>query len=466
MRSLTARLSLAFLFVSLTGVALVGLIAWRTTVREFDQLVLAQARSSFSADALAYYSDTGSWSGVRGYIEGMLLPAPAPAAAGGDAGRPRTGGQGPSGPRQRPVFPLVDGDGAVVFPAGGYVVGERVSGADLAQGIPLALEDGTVVGTILTTGEPLALSPQEERYLERTNGASLMAALGASAVALALGVLLARTLTRPVRELTAATRAVAGGALQQKVPVRSRDELGELAMAFNQMSDDLARSVALRRQMTADIAHDLRTPLTVIAGYAESMRDGVLEATPERFDVVCGEVQQLLRLVEDLRTLSLADAGELRLERGPITPGALLERTVSAHALGAARKDVELSWRAAAELPDVDVDAERLVQVLGNLVSNALRHTTAGGRVELVAEADRGAVRLAVRDDGEGIGPDDLPRVFDRLYRADASRQDSDGQSGLGLAIAKSIVEAHGGAIAVESELGRGTRFELTLPAA
>ena len=152
----------------------------------------------------------------------------------------------------------------------------------------------------------------------------MIAAFGGALIALFLGLLVARTLTRPVRELTTATHALAHGDLQQQVPVRSRDELGELAQAFNQMSADLAHATQLRRQMTADIAHDLRTPLTVIGGYIEALRDQVLPPTPERFDLIYGEVQHLQQLVEDLRTLSLADAGELRLNRQPIEPRVLL----------------------------------------------------------------------------------------------------------------------------------------------
>ena len=215
-------------------------------------------------------------------------------------------------PRPSYVFALVDRDGYVVFPAGTYRAGDRVQPDKMAQGVEVEV-DGQVVGVALVTGEPPELSPQEKTYLARTNQASLYAVLAATLTALIFGVLLTRTLTRPVREMMAATRAMSQGELEKRVPVRSRDELGELAASFNQMSADLARANELRRQMTAAIAHDLRTPLTVIAGYLEALRDGVLQPSTDRFDTMYQEAQHLRRLVEDLRTLSLADASELTL---------------------------------------------------------------------------------------------------------------------------------------------------------
>jgi signal transduction histidine kinase len=261
---------------------------------------------------------------------------------------------------------------------------------------------------------------------------------------------------------------MASGELAQRVPVRSQDELGELATSFNQMSADLARANELRQQMTADIAHDLRTPITVISGYMESLRDGVLEPSPDRFEVIYNEAQQLKRLVEDLRTLSLADAGELVLQKARLSPKVLLDRVVAAYGHRAQQQEVVLRMASGPDVPEVPVDAERMAQVLGNLVTNALRHTPAGGQITLSAhhQAPASDVELVVQDTGAGIDPEALPRVFDRFYRADASRQQGEGESGLGLAIAKSIVEAHDGTISVASQLGSGTAFTIALPVA
>jgi signal transduction histidine kinase len=190
------------------------------------------------------------------------------------------------------VFALVDPDGHVILPAGPYRLGDQVPVGKLAQGTKMEV-DGQVVGVALLTGQAPELSPQEEQYLARINRSSFYAALAATVFALALGAFLARTLTRPVRELTAATQDLAQGELGQQVMVRSQDELGELAASFNRMSADLARAVELRRQMTADIAHDLRTPLTVMAGYLEALRDGVLEPSPDRFETMHQEAQHL-----------------------------------------------------------------------------------------------------------------------------------------------------------------------------
>jgi signal transduction histidine kinase len=230
------------------------------------------------------------------------------------------------------------------------------------------------------------------------------------------------------------------------------------------MSADLAHSTELRRQMTADIAHELRTPLSVILGYTEALSEGKLSGTDETFDVMHDEAQQLQRLIEDLRTLSLADAGELPLMVQSVSPEGLLERVAIAHTPRAQEKGVSIQVEAPPDLPPIAVDPDRVAQVLSNLVSNALRHTPQGGRVRLIAERDGADIRLSVADTGPGIAADDLPHIFQRFYRADQSRYPVEGQTGLGLAIAKSLVEAHGGAISVESVQGEGSTFTITLP--
>jgi signal transduction histidine kinase len=245
--------------------------------------------------------------------------------------------------------------------------------------------------------------------------------------------------------------------------VRTQDEIGELATSFNQMSTHLARANQLRRQMTADIAHDLRTPTSVIMGYTEALSDGKLQGTPEMYRVMHEEAQHLNHLIDDLRTLSLADAGELPLMRQAIAPQTVLERTAAAHSIQANNQGTALLIQPATGLPLINIDPDRMAQVLGNLVNNALRHTPAGGQIALSAARRNGDVILQVQDSGSGIAAEELPHIFNRFYRGDKSRS-HDGASGLGLAIARSIVEAHGGTIAAISTLGQGTTFTITLP--
>jgi signal transduction histidine kinase len=259
-----------------------------------------------------------------------------------------------------------------------------------------------------------------------------------------------------------------------------------LAAQFNRMSADLARATRLRRQMTADVAHDLRTPLTVIAGYLEALRDHVLKPTPERFATMYDETRLLLRLVDDLHTLSLADAGDLPIERRPNAPRQLLEHVAETYHHAAAQQGVALRVDAADAVPELCVDGEQLARALGNLVSNALRYTPAGGTITLHASVKckflsseltsemaepqnsrlktQNSVVFTVSDTGTGIAAEHLPSIFERFYRADASRQQATGGSGLGLAIVRSIVEAHGGQVGVESVLDGGTTFTIALP--
>jgi signal transduction histidine kinase len=338
----------------------------------------------------------------------------------------------------------------------------------LATAVPIEV-NGETVGYSLLPGLPgqgseVPDSP-ESRFIRAVRRAILYSLLGAAVIALLLGILLARTISRPVQELTRATQLVAQGDLTHEVPVHTRDEIGELATSFNQMTANLAQANQLRRQMTADIAHDLRTPTSVIMGYTEALSDGVLPGSPEIYRVMHQEVQHLNHLIEDLRTLSLADAGELSLMPQAIAPYELLERAAVAHSIQANKQGVTLHIeRPAANLPLIQVDPDRLAQVLSNLVSNALRYTPDGGQITLSARQAGENVLLTVADTGAGIAPDDLPYIFRRFYRGDKSRP-ANGESGLGLAIARSIVEAHGGGITAVSDLGQGTSFTISLPA-
>jgi signal transduction histidine kinase len=240
--------------------------------------------------------------------------------------------------------------------------------------------------------------------------------------------------------------------------------LGTLATSFNQMSADLAQINQSRRQMTADIAHDLRTPLTVILGYTEALSDGKLNGSAEMYAVMHKEAQQLQRLIEDLRTLSLADAGELPLNQQQTDVGELLTRTAVAHQVQAQEQGITLHLQLPPNLPTLFIDPDRIAQVLGNLMRNALRHTPPGGVITLTAVCHPHAIHLSVADTGSGINPTDLPHIFQRFYRGEKSRQQQEEESGLGLAIAKSLVHAHHGTITADSTLGKGATFTISLP--
>jgi signal transduction histidine kinase len=451
MRSLALKLIIAFLAVSLVGTILLALLAGRTTANEFGQFVFTRNQELVADELGEYYRDHGGWDGVVNRYESI----PGGRSPGMGPGRGFGGGGG---------IALIDELGRVILAGAGHHVGEKPPPAEVAQGIVVEV-DGRPVGTLLVAG-PSQFRPTviEGTFLSRVNQALLLASVGATGVALFLGIFLTRALTRPLRELTAATRAVAKGKLGHQVEVRSQDELGDLADSFNQMSADLARSRDLRRQMTADIAHDLRTPLSVILGHAEALRDGVLPPTGETFHIVHDEALRLSRLVEDLRTLSLEDTAELPLVRRLTPPKRLLERAAATQANRVVKGDITLQVNADPELPDFDIDPDRMAQVLSNLLENALQHTPEGGTIILAAEPGDEGVRLSVHDSGPGIAAEDLPRVFDRFYRADKARNRHDGGSGLGLAIARSIVVKHGGRIWAESEPGEGATIFIELP--
>lgn len=456
--SLTVKIAAVVLIVSLLSVGLVAFFSGWTTVREYDRLVLDQLQTNLADQAATYYQANGSW-------EGALV------SFGQSAGPGRRG----LAPRRDPdtLTPLVllDDKNCVIGPTdANYPAGRCLEDAEVRNGLPVLVDDKRV-GTVIATGVLPPRNPADEAFLQRTGRGLLYGAIGASTLALLLGLGLAGTLTRQLRKLTAAIHATAEGQLGLRVDIRSRDEIGDVAKAFNRMSGELEQSIQQRKQMTADIAHELRNPLMVMTGYIEALRDGILRPTSERFDMMYDEAQHLQRLVADLRTLSLADSGELALTRQPTEPAVLLDRVAEAYVPVALKKGVRLTVNPTnaagpgAGGPQTSVDVERMVQVLANLVTNAIRHTPTGGEVKLSSAASNGSVTLTVADTGEGIAPDVLPHIFDRFYRADPSRQQAGDESGLGLAIAKSIVTAHGGSIEAASTPGQGATFTIILPA-
>lgn len=446
MRSISTKLILAFLSIGIVSVTIIFITARWNTRQEFIRFLSDQDRTNIVAQLTNYYEENGTWVGANV----VLYQTDGPPGPG-------------SHPRRIP-FTLTDQNGTVLIPNDRYKVGDQVATSDLKNGVPIS-EDNKVVGVLVPMPAPsFQGQPRELEFIERINMTLLYGALISAVIALLLGVFLSRTLTRPIRELTRATHAVSEGDLSQQVPVRSKDELGELARAFNKMSSELSRSINARRQMTADIAHELRTPLSLILGHAEAVHDGVLVPSIENFEIIREEATRLEHLVNDLRILSLADAGELSMEKEVVEPGRLLNEVSALYQYQTQRKNISLETDVAPNLPNIEVDPGRMTQVLTNILDNALRYTPEGGRIVLGAKEADDMVELSVQDSGPGLNIEDIDRIFERLYRADVSRQREDGGSGLGLAIAKSIVQAHGGQLSAESERGKGLKVKIRLP--
>jgi signal transduction histidine kinase len=450
MRSISSKLILAFLSIGILSVAFIFITARANTRQEFINFLSDQSQNSTLISLADYHSQNGSWEGV-----GALFAD--------NKGR-QPPGMGP-GPHRTttPPFTLTDRNGNVILTNGRPDSGKRVSQNELELGEPI-IENGEVIGIFIPAHAPFQGSPRELEFIERTNLTLLYGALIGAVIALLLGILLSRTITRPIRELTQATHAISEGDLTQQVAVRTNDELGELAHAFNKMSAELSRSINTRKQMTADIAHELRTPLSLILGHAEAVHDGVLPPTKENFEIIREEAARLDHLVEDLRTLSLADAGELTVNPQLIQPGQLLEDAANLYQVRAQKKNIKLDLDIASPLPALELDPGRMTQVITNILDNALRHTPENGRITLSAAQENNKVKIAIHDSGPGLSPEDLNRIFDRFYRADSSRQREDGGSGLGLAIARSIVRLHNGQLSAESEPGGGLRVIISLP--
>jgi len=327
------------------------------------------------------------------------------------------------------------------------------------SGIQGHINDGTSTMTVV-------MGPLEETFLASVHNSLIWVGLAILAVGLAASYALARSITVPLRNLSKAAEQIAQGNFEQTVPIETKDEVGHLAAIFNRMAEVLATNTKLRRQLLANIAHELRTPLAVIQGHLEGMIDGVIEPSKDQLSSLHEEAIRLNRLIKELRDLSLAEVRQLALEKGPTDINQLISRVVNMLRPIADEKNIHLGCFLAEEIPDVTVDNDRMNQVFYNILVNAIRYSPVYSEVQVTTSLEETGQWLivSIRDNGPGIAAEDVLYVFDHFYRGDKSRDRKSGGSGLGLAIVKQLVEIHGGQVAVNSEVGKGSIFEVRIP--
>jgi len=439
--SLQFRLLLAFVLAILIAIgATLAFMAWttRSEIDRFQEYGYTTFGQRLEGILSEYYQQQGDWTGVQSVIEQMEMLR-----------------------GQRII--LTDARYQVVADSESIMLGTEYS-PDW-KGILVTLPDNdAAIGTIYISPMPPASLDSPQRLWKPIIYPLLWASLVALAVAVLITFFLSRRILSPVKALTSVARSLGKGDFSQRVNFQARGEVGELAQAFNSMAGDLQRAQERQRNMVADVAHELRTPLANIRGYLEAARDGVIAPDTETISSLYDEAGLLSRLVDDLQELTLAEAGELKLVRQEqdITP--LIEQAARALAAPIAAKQISLSLDLPGGLPPVDIDANRIGQVVRNLMANAIAHTPPQGTVAVTTRQIDGSIEVTVADSGYDISPQDLPYIFERFYRVDRSRTRATGGSGLGLTIAKSLIEAHGGKIEVHSQEGQGTRFTFSLP--
>ncbi len=408
--------------------------------KEFIASEHAAQAVGIKAQLVSYYSEHMSWDGVESLFS----------THGQNRGMEHRQGSG--------QFLLTDPEGKIVYASSQRLKEVALSPRLLKEGIPITVA-GEVVG-ILFTGPLLGqFTELEARLLDSVRRTVAYAAVISLGIALGIGLILLRGITAPFARLTAATRAISSGDLTRPVPVLGDDEIGRLGRVLEELRVGLARSEEVRRRMLADIAHELRNPLAIIRAKVEAMLDGIQPADEENLVRLNERLLHLSGLVDELQDIALAEANELPLDRAPIDLEEFLRGVAADARTLSAGEEKEFRLEIPAELPRAYADRRRLHQIVWNLITNALRHTGPGDAITLHAEPRDGEVLIQVIDTGEGMPAETVAHVFDRFYKGRGSKG-----LGLGLAITKALVEAHGGRIWVESAPGEGTRFSFTIP--
>jgi len=443
--SLRFRLLLAFTMVIVVTVGTVFFFlnqVTRNEIREYEIRTDQFRAIRMETELFRYFARRGNWADIQTFVEQL-------------------------GNLYDERIILTNNDDIVVADSDGSILGESYRPNSPGQPLtPPWRSDG--IGTLYVT--PQSSAEMELTSLQITFNAVgryfIWGGLVAAVIALIMAFFLSRRILAPVKSLTSTARLLGNGDFSQRVNVKDKSELGELADTFNLMAGNLEHTERLRRDMIADSAHELRTPLSNIRGYLEAIRDGVVKPDAATIQSLDEEAIILSRLADDLQALSLAEAGELKLNCQTEDSLILIQQSVDARRLQATAKGISLSAELPAELRPIRVDSHRISQVLRNLLENAIAHTPEGGTITVTARTKDNWLEISVADTGEGIPVEDLPNIFERFYRVDKSRTRATGGHGLGLTIAKRFVEVHGGKIEAHSEPGKGSRFSFTVPLA
>ncbi len=461
MNRLWVRLTLAFTLVTVVTLGVVAVLANSRAGQAFRLYLSYSDPSRYEplVETLSdYYRSHGSWEGVEGTLRRIaVMPGPM-------MGRGR--GMTFHGESQFQIV-LADAQGRVLYDGLQSHPGRQLTADEVDAALDITVNSDRVGRLVVALPvESAVLGPLEQRFFDRIRQLLLAGAVLAGVLGVLLGLGISRSLSAPLQRLATAARAVAHNDFSHRVQVGGSTELAEVSQAFNEMSAALEQADDLRKNLMADVAHELRTPLSVLQGNLQAILDDVYPLEKAEISRLYDQTRLLSRLVEDLRELALADAGKLHMNLQPTDLGQVLRGTVDHWAPAAEQAGVRLAVQAAG-LPLVQADPDRVAQVLNNLLANALRYTPGGGSITMTASTTPEGVEVAVADTGEGIASEALPHIFDRFWRTDRSRSHGEhwtGGSGLGLSIAQSLVRAQGGRIWAESTPGKGSTFRFTLP--
>ncbi len=455
---LRTRFMLLLGLISVAVSVLIGITVYYNLNTSFNRFVASSQSlrvEQWKDIFLQYYAEKGSWKGIEELLPGQVGKA-----------SPRMGMPGGMGNHGVYWDRMVITDRANVIVADTEKENIGFSFTPDRAFLSASLEfQGQPIGMLwyreTQRGGMVAL---ERQFTQAVNRSIVWSGILAVVIALIVGAIWAGKVTRPLEQMKLASRKISEGDLDQKVEVGSRDEIGLLAESFNTMAATLKRNEFLRKSLVADTAHELRTPLSILRGKLEAMLNGENEPSAQNIAFIHDEAVRISYLVNDLQNLSLAEAGRLPLHMEAVDIRELIRKIASAFSLEAENKQIELSLQLPDELPLIQADPLRLEQVLVNLLANALRYTPTKGRIEITVVSDGKSLSIAIRDSGTGIAEEEIPFVFERFYRGDKARSRSDGGSGLGLSIAKSFVELHGGKMHVESRIGEGSEFVIEFP--
>ncbi|WP_413282411.1 sensor histidine kinase [Vibrio sp. MA40-2] len=450
--SIRYKLMGTYLLISVITALTIYLLTYYTSEQRVAKLTLEYQVTEMVREIRRWYATEESWDGFEIYFKALHPP--------------KNTNHNQDNVRTQPTKKagIVTAQGTALLEYKSFQIGDVIPQAFLARAQAVKYNGDIIAWVIPPEATGINLNSQLQVFLDNILDVLLISIAISIVVSLVMGGIIANFALRPIDSLINASSAIASGNLNQKVNSYPNDEIGDLADSFNQMSNELAISDQRRKQLTADITHDLGTPVQVISGYIEMAQDGAMALNPGRLNTITSELDHIQRLVKDLSTLAQSDAKALSFypEMSSITE--LVDKVVQAHQVSCKDKGIHLIASCQDPLPNIEIDPERMTQVLGNLINNATRYVSTGGQIEVLAYTEQTELVIEVIDTGCGISNESLPFIFDRFYRANASRSSKSGKMGLGLSICKALIEMHQGKIRVESDGQSYSRFIIRLP--